>query len=183
MKSKKLPAQNFVPLKILKVFLFLWCNFEFVTMPCEYCATQFTIFKRKRTCSSCKRYYCSSCLGKRKKHICLRCEIFLQRPAPSKSDLMELKTRDLIFYLQSKKINIAGIVEKEELANLIVNHVNSNSYYETGQHSSSSTPNVDFENYTQSFDQIKQTCQNLFTSISDKISAGTHESSLPPQPI
>lgn len=82
--------------------------------------------------------------------------------------------QDLIFYLQSKKINISGIVEKEELANLIINHVNSNSYHETttGPSSTSTTPNNDFENYAQSFDQIKQTCQNLFTSISDKIASG-----------
>lgn len=86
--------------------------------------------------------------------------------------------QDLIFYLQSKKINISGVIEKEELANMIVNHVNSNSYYETTETSSntSTTPNNDFENYAQSFDQIKtkvnQTCQNLFSSISDKISSG-----------
>lgn len=142
-------------------------------MPCENCATQFTIFKRKRSCSSCQRLYCANCLGKRKKNQCYRCEVINQKPAPTKQELLDLKTRDLIFYLQSKKINIAGIVEKEELANLIINHVNSNSYYE--QHSSTSTtPNHDFENYTQSFDQIKQTCQNLFTSISDKISTGNY---------
>lgn len=149
-------------------------------MPCENCATQFTIFKRKRTCTSCQRFYCTSCLGKRKKSVCFRCEIFLQRPAPTKSDLMDLKTRDLIFYLQSKKINIAGIVEKEELANMIINHVNSSSYYDTGTHSSARS---DFDSFDQSFDQIKQTCQNLFTSISDKISSGNHDSSSPPQPI
>lgn len=81
--------------------------------------------------------------------------------------------QDLIFYLQSKKIDCSSCIEKEELVNMIVNHVNSNSYYETGTHSSSSTtPNIDFENYAQSFDQIKQTCQNLFSSISDKISSG-----------
>lgn len=58
---------------------------------------------------------------------------------------------------------------------MIVNHVNSNNYYETHS-STSTTPNNDFDNYFQSFDQIqdqmKQTCQNLFSSISDKISAG-----------
>jgi E3 ubiquitin-protein ligase RNF34 len=81
-------------------------------------------------------------------------------------------SQDLVFYLQWKKINFAGAVEKEELANLIINHANTSHYYETGStHSSSSTPN-DFENYAQSFDQIKQTCQNLFTSISDKIASG-----------
>lgn len=61
-----------------------------------------------------------------------------------------------------------GIVEKEELCNLIINHLNHNAYYEGSTTSSASTPN-DFDNYTQSFDQIKQTCQSLFTSITDKI--------------
>ncbi|CRK96431.1 CLUMA_CG009847, isoform A [Clunio marinus] len=142
-------------------------------MPCENCNASFNIFKRKKSCFSCQRLYCTNCLGKRKKNVCFRCEIFLQRPAPSKKELMELKTKDLIFYLQSKKINIAGIVEKEELANLIINHVNSNSYYDTatGPSSTSTTPNHDFDNYQQSFDHLKQTCQNLFTSISDKITS------------
>lgn len=152
-------------------------------MPCENCATQFTIFKRKRSCFSCQRLYCSSCLGKRKKNVCFRCEIFNQKPAPTKSELMDLKTKDLIFYLQSKNIDTTTAIEKEELANMIVNHVNSNSYYEANgtQHSSTSTtPNNDFENYAQSFDQIKQTCQNLFTSITDKISSGKYGDSLAP---
>lgn len=162
-------------------------------MPCEACNSQFTMFKRKKACLACQRLYCPNCIGKRKKSICFRCEIFSQKPSPTKKDLMDLKTKvgnlikpirvslifthpqDLIFYLQSKKINIAGIVEKEELANLIINHLNTSSYYETGSatHSSTSTtPNNDFDNYAQSFDQIKQTCQNLFTSISDKIASG-----------
>lgn len=82
--------------------------------------------------------------------------------------------QDLIFYLQSKKIPIAGIVEKEELCNLIINHVNSSSYYEgaTSFSSTSTTPNNDFENYTHSFDQIKNTCQSFISSITDKIASG-----------
>lgn len=51
---------------------------------------------------------------------------------------------------------------------MIINHLNNNAYYEGSTTSSASTPN-DFENYAQSFDQIKQTCQSLFTSITDKI--------------
>lgn len=75
--------------------------------------------------------------------------------------------KDLIFFLQSRKVNISGVVEKEELCNLITNHVNSNSYYETVT-SNSSAP-LDFENYSH---QIKQTCQSFFTSITDKIATG-----------
>ncbi|KAG5676806.1 hypothetical protein PVAND_006614 [Polypedilum vanderplanki] len=86
---------------------------------------------------------------------------------------MELKTKDLVFFLQSRKINISGIVEKEELCNLIINHINSSSYYDTNfdNNPSSSSANADFDNYTQSFDQIKQTCQNIFSSLTDKIAS------------
>lgn len=157
-------------------------------MPCENCSVQFTVFKRKKACASCHRLYCSNCFAKIKKQFCRRCSIFETQPAPSKEILLGLKTKvtiaismlshpsliwfifqDLIFYLQSKKINFTGICEKEELANLIINHINNANYEAT---STSNTPNNDFENYTQSFDQIKAQCQSLFNSISDKISQG-----------
>lgn len=64
---------------------------------------------------------------------------------------------------------LSGIVEKEELVHIIINYLNTNS---APGHSSSSTPINDFENYAQSFDHIKQTCHNLFTSFSDKITSG-----------
>ncbi|XP_070507254.1 putative leucine-rich repeat-containing protein DDB_G0290503 [Chironomus tepperi] len=131
-------------------------------MPCNLCKLQFNLFKRKRTCVSCHFYYCGNCLGKRKKNFCIRCEIILI--SSSQNELMLLKTKDLIFFLQSRKVNISGVVEKEELCNLITNHVNSSSYYETIA-SNSSSP-LDFENYSH---QIKQTCQTFFTSITDKI--------------
>ena len=76
--------------------------------------------------------------------------------------------KDLTFFLQSRKINFSGVVEKEELCNLITNHVNSRSYNETITNNSPS-PSSEFENYSH---QIKQTCQSFFTSITDKISTG-----------
>lgn len=139
-------------------------------MPCSFCGNQFTIFKRKRSCASCHFLYCSSCLGKKKKNFCLRCElIFL---SSSKRELMELKTKDLIFFLQSRKINFAGIVEKEELCNLILYELRSHAYSSASSPTSSTPNGGDFDaNYAHSFDQIKQTCQNIFTSLSDKIAS------------
>ncbi|KAL7045951.1 hypothetical protein ACKWTF_002414 [Chironomus riparius] len=128
-------------------------------MPCNLCKLQFNLFKRKRSCVSCHFYYCGNCLGKRKKNFCIRCEIILI--SSSKNELMLLKTKDLIFFLQSRKVNISGVVEKEELCNLITIHVNSSSYYEDIMKSP-----LDFENYSH---QIKQTCQSFFTTITDKI--------------
>lgn len=93
------------------------------------------------------------------------CEYILQCSRKPNFVLLQ----DLIFYLQSKNINFSGIIEKEELANLIINHINNANYQ---ANNSSTTPNNDFENYTQSFDQIKAQCQSLFNSISDKIASG-----------
>lgn len=57
-----------------------------------------------------RRLYCNLCLTR--KHdliVCGRCEIFLKRPI-SKVDLLKLKPKDLIFYLQSKHISTTGCV-------------------------------------------------------------------------
>ncbi|KAM7345894.1 uncharacterized protein ACRADG_011979 isoform 2-T2 [Cochliomyia hominivorax] len=176
-------------------------------MPCEGCHVQFTVFKRKRSCFDCKRYYCHNCLANynsntnnnnRKHALCERCLLFSKRPLV-RSDLIKLKPKDLIFYLQSKHISTAGCVEKEELIDLVLQYVNradmSNQPLSTGSGSSSSsnsqhtTPkhqsngasggvdeggakrSTDYgPSANNSFDSIKQTCQNFFSSLSDNIS-------------
>ena len=140
-------------------------------MPCEICSAQFTVFKRKRSCADCKRPFCSSCLEKiNGKILCLKCLIFASNP--SKLELLKLKTKDLIFFLQSKHVSTSGIVEKEELVNLVLYQIRIGQPSTPG---SQSTPNSEFEGYTNSFDQIKNTCQNFITSFTDKISSGNLE--------
>lgn len=135
-------------------------------MPCESCRSQFTVFKRKKPCTECKRLFCTNCLVKKKERIiCERCLVFTKRPL-SKTELLALKPKDLIFYLQSKHISTDGCLEKEELVNLVMIHVN-NSNSSINQQTNSSFD----DNTTNPFDQIKQTCQNLFTSFSEKIAA------------
>lgn len=97
--------------------------------------------------------------------LCERCAIFAKRPL-LKIDLLQLKPKDLIFYLQSKHISTTGCVEKEELVGLILTHVNQN---DTG------SPNghkfTDFNDSDKPFENIKQTCQNFFNNITDKIAS------------
>ena len=178
-------------------------------MPCEGCHVQFTVFKRKRSCHDCKRYYCHNCLANssninRKYALCERCVLFSKRPL-ARSDLIKLKPKDLIFYLQSKHISTAGCVEKEELIDLVLQYVNrvdlNNQTFSGGSGSSSSssshqtTPqhqnsggggagagtdsgegnqqrrSTDFgPGGNNSFDSLKQTCQNFFSNLSDNIS-------------
>lgn len=59
-----------------------------------------------------RRLYCNQCLVKRKERVlCDRCIIFTMRPL-SKIELLKLKPKDLIFYLQSKHVSTTGCVGK-----------------------------------------------------------------------
>lgn len=176
-------------------------------MPCEGCNVQFGIITRKKSCYECRRLFCKNCLEKRQEKIlCHNCLIFTKRPL-SKVDLGQLKNKDLILYLQSKHISTAGCVEKDDLINLVIGHVNStgssprspagstgsggghgrtfhfSSASSTGgssgngrggSQSGSSSRNfyaTSAENCANTFDQIKNTCQNLFTSFTDKLNS------------
>lgn len=59
-----------------------------------------------------------------------------------------------------------SFTEKEELVNLVLIHVNTQEAG-GGYHSSEET-------CANPFDQIKQTCQSLFTTISDRIASGKY---------
>ncbi|XP_055625074.1 uncharacterized protein LOC129767859 [Toxorhynchites rutilus septentrionalis] len=175
-------------------------------MPCESCNVQFGLIVRKKSCNECRRLFCRNCLEKRGERIlCSNCLILTKRPI-SRVDLGQLKVKDLIFYLQSKHISTSGCVEKGDLINLIVAHVNSgassprspagstgsgngglfnfSSASSTGDsshnggrgnHSGSSSRygnlySASAENCANTFDQIKNTCQNLFSTITEKLS-------------
>lgn len=181
-------------------------------MPCESCKVQFGLITRKKSCYECRRLFCKNCLAKRQDRIiCQNCLIFAKRPL-SRVDLGQLRVKDLIFYLQSKHISTSGCVEKDDLVNLVIAHVNSgassprspigssgsggggmfnfSSASSTGgssaggggrggirgSHSGTSgAPRQGqfqqnrTENCANTFDQIKNTCQNLFSSITEKL--------------
>ncbi|XP_059614335.1 E3 ubiquitin-protein ligase RNF34 [Phlebotomus argentipes] len=136
-------------------------------MPCENCSAQFSVFKIKRSCSECRRLYCKQCLAKKKdRFLCGRCVILTTRPL-SRVDLLQLKPKDLIFYCQSKHISTIGCVEKEELVDLVLAHGNSTQDGHTRSRASGEASDED--NCTNPFDQIKQTCQNFFNTVAEKI--------------
>ncbi|XP_016941213.3 uncharacterized protein [Drosophila suzukii] len=131
-------------------------------MPCESCGVEFTVFRRKRACFDCKRYYCANCIASRR---CQRCSVFAQRPL-LKTDLLKLKPKDLIFYLQSKHISTEGCLEKEELVGLVLTHV---AQVDRGRGSNASS-NSPGRGQANPIDSIKQSCQNFFSNLSDNIS-------------
>lgn len=99
--------------------------------------------------------------------MCRRCIIFAKRPL-LRTDLLQLKPKDLIFYLQSKHVSTTGCVEKDELVGLVLTHV------QQIDTAAGASDNGSARSYTDSsansFDSLKQTCQNFFTSISENIS-------------
>ncbi|XP_045445713.1 E3 ubiquitin-protein ligase rififylin [Melitaea cinxia] len=96
-------------------------------MPCESCAVQFSVFKRKRACSECERFYCSGCLRRGGGTMCGPCRVLSTRPLYRQS-ISHLKVRDLQCFLQRQNVSTRGCVEKEELLSLCVSHVNSAAY-------------------------------------------------------
>ncbi|XP_058054845.1 uncharacterized protein LOC131206340 isoform X2 [Anopheles bellator] len=154
-------------------------------MPCERCKVNFGLMTRKKSCYECRRLFCRNCLSKGgERSLCQNCAIFTKRPL-SRTDLAPLKVRDLIFYLQSKHISTSGCVEKDDLINLVIAHVNSGgssprtqgsfspTSSTTGSASGGSSRYGSFyrsgtKNCSNTFDQIKSTCQNLFSNFTDK---------------
>ncbi|XP_039746519.1 E3 ubiquitin-protein ligase RNF34 isoform X2 [Pararge aegeria] len=106
-------------------------------MPCESCAVQFSVFKRKRACSECERFYCSGCLRRGGGTMCAACRVLSTRPL-ARQYIAHLKVRDLQYFLQRQNVSTRGCVEKEELVNLCVSHVNSAAYRRRGSRSGAS---------------------------------------------
>lgn len=97
--NEKNPAQNAGNLQTDKIFIDFFSHF---LVNKSFCFFVFHFCFR--------RLYCSNCLTKNKERIlCKRCVIFTTRPI-SKIELLKLKAKDLIFYLQSKHISTTGCV-------------------------------------------------------------------------
>ncbi|XP_013794199.1 E3 ubiquitin-protein ligase RNF34-like isoform X1 [Limulus polyphemus] len=89
---------------------------------CCNCSVQFSLLKRKRTCSFCNYNFCSACLSKdqsvRKQPKCFRCSVLFAVPL-DRAALMRLRVRDLQWFLKHKSISTIGCKEKNELVELI----------------------------------------------------------------
>jgi len=90
------------------------------TMHCDMCGTKFNLINRKKSCSECPHFFCSSCLprggGER---VCARCRVLHKSP-PVRQDLMGLRVKDLQHFLTKKRVNIKSCVEKKDLVELVL---------------------------------------------------------------
>lgn len=152
---------------------------------CNSCQSNFTLFKRKNKCKFCLRLFCISCL---KEKICERCDLIFNHPM--KENLMKMKTKvshstrgggaaiwrisskcffqELMFYLDLLKITSTNCVEKEELVNLLIINVSKMK----PSPSKSSSGRRSFDDINVNIEHIRNRCQNLFSSISDRMKSG-----------
>ncbi|XP_057657608.1 E3 ubiquitin-protein ligase RNF34 [Diorhabda carinulata] len=90
-------------------------------MPCTKCRSDFNLLNWKIKCGECEDKYCNKCLKRREGILyCEKCLILLKRP-PERSELMELKSKDLQDYLNKRNISTFGLVEKHELVDILCN--------------------------------------------------------------
>lgn len=90
-------------------------------MACEACSTKFSLFKRKKQCMDCLRFFCTDCLIRRVDRVlcCDNCSMLSRRPV-IRSQIQQMRSRDLRQYLVAKKVSVRGCVEKEDLVNLLI---------------------------------------------------------------
>lgn len=93
---------------------------------CDHCSSKFKFFNKKKTCYECRDQFCSNCIvmspipgSKSNRYLCVCCNVLSKRPLV-RSDLMELRIKDLQKHLVRKKINSKSCVEKKDLVELIM---------------------------------------------------------------
>uniref|UniRef100_A0A0C9RF28 Rffl_1 protein n=2 Tax=Fopius arisanus TaxID=64838 RepID=A0A0C9RF28_9HYME len=94
-------------------------------MACEACSTKFTLFKRKRQCKDCLRFYCADCVIRRGDRVlsCDNCSMLSRRPL-IRSQILKMKSKDLKQYLVAKKVSVRGCVEKDDLIDILMVYAN-----------------------------------------------------------
>ncbi|KAJ9584125.1 hypothetical protein L9F63_021534, partial [Diploptera punctata] len=127
-----------------------------------------------RQCSICQRYYCTHCLPlggqnggsngttsmlarfMEKKLKCSKCKVLTARPL-CRSQLQQLRVKDLQLYLTSQRVSTTGCVEKDDLVNLLIRHAG-------GATNSSQRTEVSFGQSSQSdlHSEGQTVSQNLF---------------------
>ena len=97
-------------------------------MVCDNCGTKLSFFKGKKSCSECQNEFCRACVNdtfssvtlassNKSVKMCGRCKILVQRP-PVRTQLMQLRVKDLQRYLVSKRVNTKACRGEKHLERL-----------------------------------------------------------------
>ncbi|XP_020288022.1 E3 ubiquitin-protein ligase RNF34 isoform X2 [Pseudomyrmex gracilis] len=141
-------------------------------MACEACSAKFTLFKRKKQCMDCLRYFCSECVIKRldKVFTCDSCGLLSRRPLV-KNQIRQMRSKDLRQYLVAKKVSVKGCVEKEDLVHLLMLFANGSDPCLNNESTSTRTQ-------TAAQEPVSESMPNVSTSNSEQ-SGDAYEESQP----
>lgn len=145
------------------------------TETCENCSSNFTIFKRKKTCHICRQQFCQSCVNRHQitlstggsgtsssERICIICQSICL-PQTTTDDLMKYKLKHLRSILNAANVATNTCKEKRDLAELVLrnktrinfsqtsdNQNANNNTRQSSQSSQSSTSNNNSQQQTHS---------------------------------
>ncbi|BFZ18301.1 hypothetical protein BsWGS_21340 [Bradybaena similaris] len=93
-------------------------------MSCDRCSVNFSLFKRKKYCSECHRYFCSTCLPKPNQspavgRQCSKCRLLMSGHF-SRDDLQTWKVNDMKCFLNVRNISTKDCREKHDLIELVL---------------------------------------------------------------
>ncbi|XP_024945175.1 E3 ubiquitin-protein ligase RNF34 isoform X2 [Cephus cinctus] len=82
-------------------------------------------YRFSKQCMECLRFFCTNCVVRRVDRLlsCDNCRTLSRRPL-IRSQVLQMRSRDLVQYLDAKKISMRGCVEKEDLVNLLLQLAN-----------------------------------------------------------
>uniref|UniRef100_A0A0B7AXL4 RING-type domain-containing protein n=2 Tax=Arion vulgaris TaxID=1028688 RepID=A0A0B7AXL4_9EUPU len=93
-------------------------------MSCDRCSVNFSLFKRKKCCQECHRYFCSNCLPKPQSNStfgrqCSKCRLLVSGHF-SRDDLQTWKINDMRCFLNVRNISTKDCREKHDLIELVL---------------------------------------------------------------
>lgn len=98
---------------------------------CENCSSNFTIFKRKKTCHICRQLFCQSCVNRHQislsnssnttsnERICVICQSICS-PQTTLDDIMKCKLKHLKCILNASNVAMNTCKEKRDIAELVL---------------------------------------------------------------
>ena len=79
----------------------------------------FSTFQHR--CSDCDKYFCGNCIHKEPRKCCFTCRVF--EGLMTRGDITKVKLKDLRQFLLARNISIETCREKNDLVDLVVQHL------------------------------------------------------------
>lgn len=140
---------------------------------CENCSSNFTIFKRKKTCNICRQLFCQACVnrhqvntGGNSERICVICQSICL-PQTTMDDLMKYKLKHLRSILTTANVATNTCKEKRDLAELVLRNrtrIQAQTNSQSGNNSSNQHQNQPSSGASNGFNN---TINNFMSNVQD----------------